>query len=89
LAIFAGGIFWIGRKQFLFSSTYRLSTEFENVAGLTEGAQVRVGGVSEGSLKRIDLPRRPGEKVKVIMDLKAATRDVIKRDSVAAIKTED
>src|SRR5437868_6051386 len=88
LLIFSGGIFWIGSKQFLFSSTYTLNADFQNAAGLSNGAEVHVGGIHEGAVKRIDLPRRPDEKVRVVMDLKSATRDVIKKDSVAAIKSE-
>src|SRR5258705_13210214 len=88
LLIFAGGVFWIGSKRFLFSSTYTLNADFENVAGLTDGAEVRVNGIHEGSVKRKDLPRRPDAKVRVVMNLKSATREVIKKDSVAAIKSE-
>ena len=88
LLIFSGGIFWIGSKQFLFSSTYTLNADFQNAAGLSNGAEVHVGGIHEGAVKRIDLPRRPDEKVRVVMDLKSATRDVIKKDSVAAIKSD-
>jgi len=88
LLIFAAGIFWIGSKQFLFHSTYRLAADFPNVAGLNEGAQVRVGGIHAGTVKQIDLPRKPDEKVRVGMDLKAATRNVIKKDSMAAIRSE-
>jgi phospholipid/cholesterol/gamma-HCH transport system substrate-binding protein len=88
LLIFAGGIFWIGSKQFLFSSTYHLDAEFPNVAGLSDAAEVRVGGIHQGTVKRIDLPPRPDQKVRVVMALKGATRDVIKKDSVAAIRSE-
>jgi len=88
LLIFAGGVFLIGNKKFLFSSTYRLNAQFPNVAGLGEGAEVRVGGLRKGSVKRINLPNRPDGKVTVVMDLQSATRDVIKRDSVASIAAE-
>jgi len=44
LLIFAAGVFWIGGKQFMFSSTYRLNADFRTVAGLPNGADVRVGG---------------------------------------------
>jgi len=88
LALFGLGVFWIGSKQFLFHSTYRLQAEFQNVAGLAEGAVVRVGGIREGTVKRIDLPAKPDQKVKVVMDLKESTRAVVKKDSVAAIKSE-
>lgn len=88
LGIFALGVFWIGNKRFLFDSTYQLKAEFQNVAGLGEGAVVRVGGIHEGTVKRIDLPPKPDQKVKVVMDLKKGTRAVVKKDSVAAIKSE-
>ena len=88
LVIFSAGVFWIGSAQFRFSSTYRLNAEFENVAGLQEGASVRVGGVREGSIKHIVLPRRPDQKVRVEMDMKGESHDVIKKDSVASIQTE-
>ena len=88
LVIFGGGVFWIGSGQLQFTSTYKLNAEFENVAGLTEGASVRVGGIHQGTVRRIILPERPDRKVRVEMNLKEATRNVIKKDSVAAIRTE-
>src|SRR5882757_7589897 len=88
LLIFAAGIFWIGHQRFLFSSTYRLNADFQNVAGLNNGAEVRVAGIHEGTVKHIDLPKHPNEKVRVVMDLQKGTREVIKQDSVAAIRSE-
>ena len=88
LLIFAGGVFWIGNQHLTFASTYHLSADFPNVSGLNEAAEVRVGGIPEGTVRRIDLPRKPGEKVRVEMDLKVATRGVVKKDSIAAIQTE-
>src|SRR5271156_5511471 len=88
LAILAVGIFIIGSKQYLFSSTYRLQGQFDNVEGLDEGGDVRVGGVHVGTVGKIVLPHKPGEKVTVIMDLQKATHEIIKRDSVASIETE-
>jgi phospholipid/cholesterol/gamma-HCH transport system substrate-binding protein len=88
LLVFAAGIFWIGHMQFLFDKTYRLNADFQNVAGLNNGAEVRVAGIHEGTVKRIDLPSKPTDKVRVVMDLQKGTRDVIKKDSVAAIRSE-
>src|SRR5215510_3587050 len=88
LVLFGAGIFWIGSRDFRFTSTYKLSADFPNVAGLTEGATVRVGGIHQGTVRRIILPERPDHKVRVEMDLKAATRNVIKKDSLASIRTE-
>jgi phospholipid/cholesterol/gamma-HCH transport system substrate-binding protein len=88
LLIFTAGAFWIGEKQFLFHSTYRLQAEFQNVAGLNGGAEVRVGGIHEGTVRQIQLPMRPNEKVRVLMDMEKPTRSVIKNDSVATIQSE-
>jgi phospholipid/cholesterol/gamma-HCH transport system substrate-binding protein len=88
LAILVVGVFIIGGKQYLFSSTYRLKVQFDNVVGLDAGADVRVGGVHSGTVRSIELPHKPGEKVTVIMDLGRSTHEIIKQDSVASIETE-
>ena len=88
LLILATGIFLIGNKEFLFSSTYRLKADFQNVAGLNDGADVRVGGIHEGTVNRIELPSRPDGKVTVVMKLRNSTRNIIRKDSVASLKTE-
>ena len=82
------GIFLIGNKDFLFSSTYALKADFQNVGGLNNGADVRVGGIHEGTVKEIDLPSQSDGKVTVVMNLRSATRNIIKKDSHASIKTE-
>jgi phospholipid/cholesterol/gamma-HCH transport system substrate-binding protein len=88
LAILAGGIFIIGSKQYIFNSTYQLKAQFDNVVGLDDGADVRLGGVHRGTVHSIVLPHKPGEKVTVVMDLAKATHEIIKQDSVATIETE-
>ncbi|HXO45330.1 MAG TPA: MlaD family protein [Candidatus Cybelea sp.] len=88
LAVLVAGIFIIGDRQFLFSNTYRLKTQFSTVVGLDEGAEVRVGGVHSGSVRKIELPKSPTDKITVLMDVERSTHDIIKQDSVAAIQTE-
>ncbi|HEV8132072.1 MAG TPA: MlaD family protein [Acidobacteriota bacterium] len=88
LAVLAAGVFIIGNRRYLFSSTYRLKAEFDNAAGLDPGADVRVAGVHRGTVRSIDLPPRPGEKIVVAMDLDASTQDIIKKDSLASVETE-
>src|SRR5262249_7837043 len=88
LIILAVGVFLIGNKDFLFSSTYVLKSEFQTVGGLDNGAEVRIGGIHEGTVKRIDLPSHAGGKMTVVMNLRNPTRNVIKKDSAASIKTE-
>lgn len=88
LTMLAIGTFLIGDRQFMFSRTYRLHTTFSTVAGLVEGAEVRVGGVHKGIVKRITLPSTPDGDVTVQMDLVRATAKVLRADSVASIETE-
>jgi phospholipid/cholesterol/gamma-HCH transport system substrate-binding protein len=88
LALLAIGVFIIGSKEYLFSSTYKLKAQFDNVAGLATGADVQVGGVHSGTVQSIDLPHKPGEKVTVVMNLDKSTHEIIKQDSVASIQTE-
>ena len=88
LAILVAGVFIVGSKQYLFTSTYHLKTRFENVAGLAIGADVRVGGVHSGTVRDIVLPHKPGDKITVIMDLGRSTHEIVKQDSVASIETE-
>src|SRR5271170_6341791 len=88
MAILIAGIFIIGGKQYLFSSTYRLKAQFDNVVGLDEGADVQVGGVHSGTVRSIVLPHKPGEKITIVMDLKKSTHEIIKQDSIASIETE-
>jgi phospholipid/cholesterol/gamma-HCH transport system substrate-binding protein len=87
LIILAAGVF-IGDKELLFRSTYSVKTEFQNVAGLDRGADVRVGGIHKGTVKRIDLPHQPDGKVTVVMNLDSSTRNIVKKDSLASIKSE-
>jgi len=88
LLAFGVMVFLLGNKQFLFSSTYDINAAFESVAGLDEGAPVRAGGVRIGTVKGIQLPHRPQDKITVELELASSTRDVIKNDSIATIETE-
>jgi len=88
LAVLGAGVFVIGSKEYLFRSTYQLKAQFDNVAGLAEGADVQVGGVHSGTVTGIALPRKPGEKITVFINLAKSTHEIIKKDSVASIQTE-
>jgi phospholipid/cholesterol/gamma-HCH transport system substrate-binding protein len=88
LAVLATGVFIIGSKEYLFSSTYQLRAQFKDVVGLAEGADVQVGGVHSGTVTGIELPRKPGDEVTVVMELAKSTHEIVKRDSVASIQTE-
>jgi phospholipid/cholesterol/gamma-HCH transport system substrate-binding protein len=88
LAILVVGVFFIGNKHYLFNSTYQVKARFDNVAGLDAGGDVRVGGVHSGTVHSIVLPRKPGDKVTVVVDLSKSTHEIIRQDSVATIETQ-
>ncbi len=88
LLILAAGVFLIGEKRFLFRRTYRLKAEFQDVVGLNNGADVRVGGIHLGTVKYISLPNGPSGKLTVVMDMASSTENIIRQNSVATIKTE-
>jgi len=88
LGVLFVGVFLIGSREALFQRTYRVKAEFQNVAGLADGADVRVGGLHKGTVKQIELPKRPDGKMTVTMELEKSTRDVLKQDSLASIKSE-
>ena len=88
LSLLAVGVFLIGNRQSLFRPTYRVKADFPNVAGLNVGADVRVGGIREGTVKSVNLPAHPGQAVTVVVDLERRTREILKKDSVAAIRSE-
>jgi phospholipid/cholesterol/gamma-HCH transport system substrate-binding protein len=88
LAILATGVFLIGSRESMFRSSYKVRADFDNVAGLNEGADVRVGGIRKGSVKSIQLPKQPNGKVVVLMDLEKETQSIVKLDSLADIKSE-
>src|ERR1700730_16459223 len=85
LTILMSGIFIIGGKQYLFTSTYRLNARFGSVVGLAGGEEGRVGGVHSGSVRSVELPDKPTDKITVWMDLDRSPRNIIKQDSIATI----
>jgi phospholipid/cholesterol/gamma-HCH transport system substrate-binding protein len=88
LAIFSVGTFLIGRQNMEFGSYYRLRSDFHTVAGLNEGADVRVGGIHKGRVRYIRLPKKPDGEVSIYMDLEKETLAVVKKDSVASIQSQ-
>lgn len=88
LAILAVAVFLVGDKESLFQSSYRVNADFQNVAGLDEGADVRVGGIRKGTVKKMTLPKKPDGTVVVTMELSKETLGIVRKDSVAAIKSE-
>lgn len=59
-----------------------------NVSGLSESADVRVGGIHEETVRSILLPNFPNGKGTVVVDLRNETQAIVKNESIAAIQPE-
>jgi phospholipid/cholesterol/gamma-HCH transport system substrate-binding protein len=81
-------VFLVGNTQSKFQSNFRIQAQFRNVSGLEDGADVRIGGLHKGTVRKIALPAQPEGQMTVVMDLSKETRNLIKQDSQASIKSE-
>ncbi len=88
LAAFLGMIYALGARARLFEPRYTIHAEFTEVAGLNEGATVRLAGVQIGRVTAVTLPRDPGGKVRVDLTVGKQFQDRIRGDSVARIETQ-
>jgi phospholipid/cholesterol/gamma-HCH transport system substrate-binding protein len=88
LVLFGVGLFLIGDRRMLFSDTFRLASEFHSLAGLQNGATVRVEGMDAGEVRAIHVPAGPAAKFRVEMQVRNDLRPLIRTDSVASIQTD-
>src|SRR5262249_26239948 len=65
LAILALFVFLVGSTESKFQSNDRLQAQFQNVSGLEEGADVRIGGLRKGTVRKIVLPSSADGKMTV------------------------
>ena len=68
-----GGFFW---------QRYSLKTVFPNVAGLKEGAPVRIAGVEKGSVTSVELI---GDRVEVVVEIARDMQSLVTDTSVASL----
>lgn len=86
--VFFLALFLLGQRSHLFSDTFFVRSEFFNVAGLQNGANVQLQGVNVGRVEGIELPRRPGGKIMVLMAVDEAAAPQIRRNTRAQIQTD-
>lgn len=86
--ILAGAVFVLGERKQLFSDQYEIYSMYDVVAGLQEGAFVRIAGINVGTVKRIALPEEVGGRVRVTFKIRADAKRLIRTDSKAVIDTE-
>jgi len=86
IAVFISGVYFIGERQQLFRSTFRVSAVFKDVAGLQAGNNVRFSGINVGTVENISVVS--DTSVRVEIEIEERTRKFIKKDAVASIGSE-
>ena len=82
------GIFLIGQKESLFSSTFDVKAYFKDVQGLRSGATVRLSGIDVGSVRSVSIVNDTTGRVEVDMNLQTDIQRFIRTDTKATIETE-
>ena len=88
LLLFAVGLFLIGDRRMLFSETFEVYAEFTQIAGLQNGAKVRVGGMDAGEVESIHIPASPSAKFRVKLRVREDLHGLMRLDSVATIQND-
>lgn len=86
LAVLIAGIFLIGNKKGLFSSTFNVYGMFRNVNGLQIGNNVRFAGINVGVVE--DIAIQNDTTVKVVLTLNESIRKFIKKDAKVSISSD-
>ena len=79
-------LYFIGEKQSLFSSKFRVKANFKDVNGLIPGNNVRLGGINVGTVESVEIAS--DSSVTVVMVIKDKTKPYIKKNSIASIGTD-
>ncbi|AHJ97520.1 hypothetical protein Hsw_1925 [Hymenobacter swuensis DY53] len=79
-------LFLLGRQQNLFSRSFEVRADFRNVSGLLTGNNVRLGGITVGTVRRIELLN--DSTVRVAINLNRDAQPFVRKNAVAAIGTD-
>lgn len=86
ITLFIVGIYFIGQRQQLFSSTFQISGIFRDISGLQVGNNVRFSGINVGIIENIE--QITDSTVKVDMVINEDTRRFIKKNAKAIIGSD-
>ncbi|MFE3872465.1 MlaD family protein [Flavobacterium sp. ZS1P70] len=86
LVLFISTIYFIGKQQNLFGSTFNLKSNFKSVSGLEIGNNVRFAGINIGTVSDIQL--KTDSSVVVVFVIKDEVRKFIKTDATASIGSD-
>ena len=88
LLLFGLGLFLIGDRRQAFGDHAEYYSEFTNLAGLSTGAEVRVGGMAAGEVVGIGVPDSPPSRFRVKWRIRGGLRGLVRTDSLVTIDTE-
>lgn len=79
-------LYFIGSRQNLFGSSFRISAVFYNVNGLMKGNNVRFAGIDVGTVESINIIS--DSSVKVVMIIDENVKGFIKKNDIASVGTD-
>src|SRR5690348_17907391 len=88
MLLLGAALFLIGDRRQTFGQHVEDYSEFRNLAGLSKGAKVRVGGMDAGEVLGIAGPDSPPLRFRVQWRISASLRGLVRSDSLATIDTE-
>ena len=89
LVVFLFGVWRLGQERQIFSKQVEYFTEYADVQGLSEGAPVRLGGITIGRVSKIGfIPDMTEPRVRVSILVNTDFRERIGKDSAATIETQ-
>jgi phospholipid/cholesterol/gamma-HCH transport system substrate-binding protein len=88
ILLFGVGLFLIGDRRMLFEKNFEVYAEFAQIAGLQQGAIVRVAGMDAGEVETIHVPAGPKQPFRVKLRIRNVLRPLIRVDSVASIQND-
>ena len=86
LVLFMGTIYFIGKQQNLFGSTFNLKSKFTTVSGLKVGNNVRFSGINIGTVSDIELISDSAVMVRLVLN--KDVQKFIKTDAKASIGSD-
>lgn len=86
ILVLVAGVFLIGSKKNMFSTTYNVWGTFKNTGGLQVGNNIRFGGVNVGTVKNIRI--LSDTVVRVDMIIQSDKREFIKNDVRATVGSD-
>ena len=84
--LFVLAIYTIGQKQNLFSNSFIINTQFNNINGLQKGNNVRFSGINIGTVSAINMLN--DSTITVEMNVEEKITEHIKKNAIASIGTD-